>query len=175
MGVKNGIAGTRRGLDVSEWVNPRARAVGAEVYLEKNGKPSRGYLLRRRCKARFKTWLGMRVDAGDRIVLVGKSMGAHDILSAVEEVGCWEHCCALVFDPACSLQRGERHTRFLTRGDWVTVVRQRGYRSGYRVDGAADYVISAKHKTIERTRKAQDIGNNWLARQGLPRVRRAIS
>ena len=167
VGVKNGFLGNRAGLDVTDWVLPRARAVGATIYLKKNGRVSRGYMIGRRRKRRFRTWLEQRAQH-DRIILVGKSIGAHEILTAVDQVGCWESCDVLLFDPACSLQRGEKHVRPLSWGSRVTVVRQEGYRSGYRVEGALDHVVPARHSNIERTHQAQHIGETWLSERGLP-------
>jgi len=167
VGVKNGLLGNRVGFDVTDWVHRRARAVGAVLYLEKNGRPSRGYLFARRRKERFKAWLAQRSTQGDRLVLVGKSMGAHEILTAVEEVGCWPACHVLAFDPACSLRRAEDRVRPLSGGERVTVIRQEGHRSGYQVAGSVDIVVPARHTNIERTRLAQAHGERWLSEHGL--------
>jgi len=166
VGVKNGLLGDRIGLDVTNWVHPRARKAGATIYLEKNGRPSRGHLFGGKRKRRFRHWLAKHAGH-HRIILVGKSMGAHDILTAVEDVGCWHACEALLFDPAFSLQRGQSLVRLSNGGNRVTVVRQEGYRSGYRVEGAIDHVVPARHSNIERTRRAQEIGHKWLCERGL--------
>jgi len=166
VGVKNGLLGDRVGLDVTNWVHPRARKAGATIYLEKNGRPSRGHLFGGKRKCRFRKWLAEHAKKG-RVILVGKSIGAHDILTAVEDVSCWSACEALLFDPAFSLRRGEKLVRPSKGGHRVTVVRQEGYRSGYQVEGAIDHVVPARHSNIERTRRAQEIGDKWLCERGL--------
>jgi len=93
---------------------------------------------------------------------VGKSYGAHWILDFYHEMHFVAESHALLFDPAHTLGRGEDHERHVMGWDRITVVRQTGHRSGYRVGGATDIVIPATHTNIERQRQSQIILDKFL-------------
>lgn len=163
----NGFIGDRRGvIDVGEIVNARAILAGVVYYTTRRGAPAHGgwNLISKR---RLRRWVGRRIEDGYRLVFVGKSYGAHWILDFYEEmkVGACSH--ALLFDPAHTLGRGESRIRTVPYGSTITVVRQLGFRSGYRVRGAKDIIVNSKHKDIETRRASQVALNNFLNDQGL--------
>lgn len=163
----NGFMGDRRGvLDVGEIVNARAILAGVTHYTNKRGGPAHGgwNLISKR---RLRRWIGRRIEGGYRLVFVGKSYGAHWILDFYEKLGVGERSHALLFDPAHTLGRGESRIRTVPCGNTITVVRQLGFRSGYRVKDAEDIIISAEHKDIERKREAQIVLDRFMTDQGL--------
>jgi len=157
----NGFWGNRVGFDVTDMVNPRAKIAGLEHYTTRRGRPARGgagYFAKRR----FRRWVKKHAKRGDTFLFVGKSYGAHWILDIYDEFCIGHHAQALLFDPANTLKRGERHKRVVDMPEGITVVRQLGHRSGYRVHGATDIVIEARHSDIERTRRGKAILSDWL-------------
>lgn len=154
----NGFLGDRRGhLDVGELVNARAIMAGVPFYTRSRGGPEHGGW-KPFAKRRLRRWIAAKLSADYDLVFVGKSFGAHWILDFLDAPAptLLMHSHALLFDPAHSLTRGEGKVRTLPFGftDRITVVRQTGFRSGYRVSGARDVVIKAKHKDIESRRPA---------------------
>jgi len=159
----NGFLGDRRGrLDVGEIVNARAILTGVPFYKTRRGGPAHGgwNLI---AKRRLRKWLRNMAKYGYSFVFVGKSYGAHWILDFYDEMESEltaSH--ALLFDPAHTLGRGENRERAVMGWGRITVVRQTGYRSGYRVGGATDIVIPATHTNIERQRESQVLLDKFL-------------
>ena len=163
----NGFLGDRRGvLDVGELVNARAILAGVPHYTNRRGGPAHGGW-NPISKRKVKRWVEGKVDGGYQMVFVGKSYGAHWILDFYESMGVGACSHALLFDPAHTLGRGESKIRTVPYGDTITVVRQLGFRSGYRVRGAKDIIVSARHQDIETRRASQVALNNFLNDQGL--------
>lgn len=176
----NGILGDRKarkrkcrkkaptdGLDVTDLVNPRAEVAGRDFYLNRWGNPARGgagYFARRH----FERWVRKQVDADRGVVFVGKSYGAHWIVDLIQRHHLGHLVHALLFDPSCGDFKGEDNRPIeLSYPYGITVVRQLGPLSGYRVKGAEDIVIDAKHSTIERTSEARHILDQWLKKRWL--------
>ncbi len=150
----NGFLGDRRGqLDVGEIVNARAIMCGVPFYTRRNGAPEHGGW-RPFSKRRLRRWIDEHLNAGFGMLFVGKSYGAHWIVDFFQEKDIARDSHALLFDPAHTLTRGEGKSRTVAYPERVTVVRQLGFRSGYRVEGATDIVVKAKHKNIESRRSA---------------------
>lgn len=162
----NGFLGDRKGLDVTDMVNPRALTAGRGFYLTRRRCPARGGA-GPIAKRHFYKWCRTQVDVGNRILMVGKSYGAHWCLDAIEDLSIGDLVDTFVFDPSSMLRRRERHTRKLRCPTNVTVVRQLGRRSGYRVAGANDQIIDATHSNIERTKQGRCILDAWLTTHGL--------
>jgi len=166
----NGFLGDRLGFDVTDEVNPRARAKRWPKYTAWKGRPARGGA-GPIARKRFYRWVLKYADQEKPVPIyfVGKSYGAHWILDAIEDLKIEDRCEALLFDPTSMLRRRETFERTLKVNGpiSVTVVRQLGCRSGYRVDGAEDKVIDAKHENIERTRLGRCILDEWLTQRGL--------
>lgn len=159
----NGFLGDRRGqLDVGEIVNARAILEGVPFYTTRRGAPGHGgwNLI---AKRRLRRWIRGMSDHGYIFAFVGKSYGAHWILDFYYEMYSLGTSHALVFDPAHTLGRGEKHERQVPGSENITVVRQTGRRSGYRVKGATDIVIPATHTNIERQRESQVILDKFLS------------
>lgn len=162
----NGFFGDRRGLDVTDIVNPRALDAGRDYYLTRSRKPGRGgagFFAKRH----FYRWCRRQVEDGAGIIMVGKSYGAHWILDAIEDLHIGAHVHAFIFDPTCVLHPREKHVRKMVCPHCVTVVRQLGQRSGYQVAGANDNIIDAKHSSIERTEQGRCMLDAWLTKHGL--------
>jgi hypothetical protein len=162
----NGLLGDRKGLDVTDMVNPRALKAGRDFYLSWCNWPARGGA-GPIAKRHFYRWCLSKVESDKRILLVGKSYGAHWCLDAIEDLHIGYLVDALVFDPTSVLRRRETHTRTMACPANITVVRQLGHRSGYRVAGANDKIIDATHSNIERTKAGRSILDTWLTKHGL--------
>lgn len=162
----NGFKGDRKGFDVTDLVNPRAKQHGFDYYLGWRGRPARGGA-GPIAKHRFKKWVRKHAKKGHNFLFVGKSYGAHWILDIYDDVWISSGSKALLFDPACSLRRAENHQRVVDTPQNITVVRQLGLRSGYQVHGSRDFVIEARHSDIERTQQALTILDSWLTKNGL--------
>lgn len=163
----NGFLGDRRGvLDVGELVNARAILAGVAHYTTRRGGPAHGgwNLISKR---RIQRWIERRVKRKCKMVFVGKSYGAHWILDFYEKMRIGQHSHALLFDPAHTLSRGQNKLRTVPYGNTITVVRQLGFRSGYRVRNAKDIIVSARHQDIETRRASQVALNDFLTKQGL--------
>jgi len=162
----NGFLGNRVGLDVTDIVNPRALQAGRTYYLTRSRRPAHGGA-GPIAKRRFYKWCRYQVECKSGIIMVGKSYGAHWVLDAIEDLGIGHHVHAFVFDPTSVLRRRENHVRKMTHPDCITVVRQLGHRSGYRVAGANDKIIDAKHCNIERTKLGRCMLDAWLTTHDL--------
>lgn len=162
----NGFLGDRRGIDVADVVNPRAITAGMPYYTSCWGGPARGGS-GPIAKKRFKKWCRIHVDGGLKILMVGKSYGGHWCLDVIEDLDIGSKVDAIVFDPSCTLRRAEDQTRSIRSAGDITVVRQLGRRSGYRVYEAKDIILDAKHSTIERTKEGRRILDEWLTQRNL--------
>ncbi len=162
----NGFLGDRRGIDVADIVNPRALTARMPYYTSCWGGPARGGS-GPIAKKRFYKWCRIHVDGGFKIIMVGKSYGGHWCLDAIEDLGIGGDTNAIVFDPSCTLRRAESQIRAMPDAGDITVVRQLGHRSGYRVYGAKDIILDAKHSTIERTKDGRRILDEWLTERNL--------
>lgn len=162
----NGFLGDRRGIDIADIVNPRALTARMVYYTSCWGGPARGGS-GPIAKKRFYKWCRRHVDGGYKILMVGKSYGGHWCLDAIGDLGIGSMADAIVFDPSCTLRRAEDQTRSICNAGDITVVRQLGRRSGYRVYEAKDIILDAKHSTIERTKEGRRILDEWLTQRNL--------
>lgn len=162
----NGFLGDRRGIDVADIVNPRALKANMAYYTSCLGGPARGGS-GPIAKKRFYRWCRLHIDGGFRIIMVGKSYGAHWCLDVISDLCIGNRTDAILFDPSHSLLRAENQTRIVMRPDDITVVRQLGHRSGYQVAGAKDIILDAKHTNIERTKEGRRILDEWLTQRNL--------
>lgn len=148
----NGFLGDRVGhLDVGELTIAYATMAGAAFYARRRGGAEQGGW-KPFAKRRVKEWVYRKISESHEIVFVGKSYGAHWIVDFFQEPHIASRSHAFLFDPSRSLTRGEDKTRPACNAGKITVVRQTGFRSGYRVDGSRDVVIKADHKDIESSR-----------------------
>ena len=158
----NGFLGDRRNIiDVGELVNARAIAFDVPFYTTRRGGPAHGgwNIISKR---RLSRWIVKKMNGGFSLVFVGKSYGAHWILDFYEKLSVGKCAHALLFDPSRSLRPLQKVSRKVPHGDTVTVVRQLGRRSGYRVRHSTDIVIDAKHTDIESQQQSQVVLDRFL-------------